>query len=83
MLDELKSTSTVNEQKSESMSVFQGAAILLGMLGTADNSRFFWCLGAAVILLLAGMAQRTFMKVIIMKAGSPITPPVTPEVTEE
>lgn len=83
MLNELKSSPATNEQKSESVSVFQGAAILLGMLGTVDDSRFFWCLGAAVILLLAGMAQRTFMKVTTINAGSFITPSVTPEVTKE
>jgi len=71
----------LSEQKSESVSVFQGAAILLGMLGTVDDSRFFWCLGAAVILLLAGMAQRTLMKVTTMKADSSITATATPLVT--
>ena len=58
----------IQEQKTETTSIFQTAAILIGMLTACDDdSRFYAVLASAVLLTIIGVAQRTFMKLRMAK----------------
>ena len=63
----------LNEQKTETFTAFHGAMILIGsLINMEESSKFFAVLFSAVLLIVLGMAQRTYIKILKLKGKNSI-----------